>query len=236
MAGNLALVPVVGSDDDDRRRRRRALISYSLPEDIFEHVLPFLPPEDAARSSVLSKRWRARATVLSLSDEHHQDDGQFLPFARAALDRHGSPDIMALDVTIGCATNLGPSTAAWLGDAMERAVGSVSVTVTAPRPLDGELVIPRRLTAKLTSLTLGGADSMFNHGRLVFPAELGGGAATSPTSYGALAELSLSRVRLEEHDARSLGDFLSSCCPRLRKLRLRKVRVGGGLRLPPLCH
>ncbi|OEL18424.1 hypothetical protein BAE44_0020558 [Dichanthelium oligosanthes] len=62
-------------------------------------------------------------------------------------------------------------------------------------------------------------DVIFEHGLLVLP-EPGGG----PTSYDGLTELSLSMVRpLELEHVRPLGEFLSSCCPRLRKLRLRKV-------------
>nr|CAB3458234.1 unnamed protein product [Digitaria exilis] len=214
MAGNL---PVCSGDDR----------ITDLPEDIFEHVLSFLPAEDAVRSSVLSKRWRGawtHAPFLNLSDEQHQQGRwSFLPFARAVLGRYGSPDIPSLNVSIGCAYNLGPSTAAWLGDAMERVVGSVSVS--------GQLVLPRRLRAKSISLTLRGA-TCSDHTRLVFPSEPG--AAAPAASYGNLEELSLSRVRLQERDMRSLGAFLSSCCPRLRKLRLRKVSVEGRLPLWPL--
>nr|CAB3454567.1 unnamed protein product [Digitaria exilis] len=222
MAGNL---PVCSHDDR----------ITDLPEDIFEHVLSFLPAEDAVRSSVLSKRWRGawtHAPVLNLSDEQHQQGRwSFLPFARAVLGRYGSPDIPSLNVAIGCAYNLGPSTAAWLGDAMERVVGSVCVSVTAPGGLLGQLVLPRRLRAKSISLTLSGATCSYNT-PLVFPSEPG--AAAPAASYGNLEELSLSRVRLQERDMRSLGAFLSSCCPRLRKLRLRKVSVEGRLPLWPL--
>lgn len=41
------------------------------------------------------------------------------------LARYGSPDIPSLNVVIGGWSNLDPRTAAWLGDAMERVVGSV---------------------------------------------------------------------------------------------------------------
>ncbi|KAF8664401.1 hypothetical protein HU200_054572 [Digitaria exilis] len=214
-AGNLAHLPVCSSDHR---------IRDDLPEDIFEHVLAFLPAEDAARSSLLSKRWRnawTRARALNLSDEHHHGR-RFLPFARAVLARYGSPEIPSLNVVIGRESSLGPGTVAWLRGAMERVVGSVSVTVTAPGGALDPLVLPPRLRAVSISLTLSGGGTGSKHGRLAFPSVSGAAGATS--SYDALEELSLSRVQLQER----VGASLSSWCPRLRKLRLRKVSGGGG--------
>nr|CAB3454568.1 unnamed protein product [Digitaria exilis] len=191
MAGNLALLPV--DSDDDRLS--------DLPEYIFEHVLSFLPAEDAVRSSVLSRRWWnawTRAPVLNLSDEHHHGH-RFRHFARAVLSRYGSPEnIPSLNVVISRESSLGGRrTSAWLRDAMERVVGSVSVTVTTPGGALGHLVLPCRLRAESISLTMSGSAS--KHGTLVFPTE----------SY-------------------SLGAYLSSSwCPRLRKLRLSKVIFAG---------
>ncbi|OEL18423.1 hypothetical protein BAE44_0020557 [Dichanthelium oligosanthes] len=110
-----------------------------LPDGILEHVLSFLPAEDAVRSSVLSWRWRgawAHAPALNLSDERHLQ-GRFLSFARAVLARYGARDIPALDVVIGCKSNLGPGTPAWLHYAMERVVGSISVSVRCRDPWTG---------------------------------------------------------------------------------------------------
>jgi hypothetical protein len=208
-----------------------------LPDGILELVLSFLPAADAVRTAVLSRRFRgawAHAPALNLSDVLLQ--GRFLGFAREALARYGAPDIPALHVTIGCECNLGPATAAWLRDAMERATGSVSVSVTAR----GEavtarggaldcLILPRCLRAKSIALILSGVG--FKHCPLVLP-EPG-----APTWFGGLTELSLSRVRLQER-VRPLGVFLSSCCTQLRKLRLSKVTGGlapdEGLTLWPL--
>ncbi|OEL24700.1 hypothetical protein BAE44_0014284 [Dichanthelium oligosanthes] len=204
MAGSCK-VAVGGGGGDDRLS--------DLPDGILEHVLSFLPAADAVRSSVLSRRWLrvwTHAPALNLSDEHLQY--RFLGFAREVLARYGAPDIPALNVTIGCESNLGPDTAAWLRDAMERVVESISVTVTAPGPLE-QLTLPRGLRAK--SITLGLSGISFQHDPLVLP-EPG-----APTAFGSLTELSLSRVRLQER-VRSLGEFLSSCCPGLRKLHLSK--------------
>ncbi|XP_012699197.1 putative F-box/LRR-repeat protein At5g02700 [Setaria italica] len=186
----------------------------ALPEGIIDHILSFLPAEDAVRSSVLSGLWRgdwAHAPALNLSDERHQ--GRFLAFARAVLSRYGAPDIPALNVAIGCESNLGPGTAAWLRDAMERAVGSISVSVTAPVPMD-RLTLPRRLRAKSISLTL---SSMYENADLVLPDE-----PCETVAFGSLVELNLSRARLQGGGGVSLGEFLSSCCPCLRLLRLSK--------------
>uniref|UniRef100_K4A280 F-box domain-containing protein n=1 Tax=Setaria italica TaxID=4555 RepID=K4A280_SETIT len=190
----------------------------ALPEGIIDHILSFLPAEDAVRSSVLSGLWRgdwAHAPALNLSDERHQ--GRFLAFARAVLSRYGAPDIPALNVAIGCESNLGPGTAAWLRDAMERAVGSISVSVTAPVPMD-RLTLPRRLRAKSISLTL---SSMYENADLVLPDE-----PCETVAFGSLVELNLSRARLQGGGGVSLGEFLSSCCPCLRLLRLSKVSDG----------
>ncbi|CAL5086328.1 unnamed protein product [Urochloa decumbens] len=200
-----------------------------LPDGILEHVLSFLPAADAVRSSVLSRRWLrawAHAPALNLSDEHLQD--RFLGFARELLARYGAPDVPALNVTLGCESSLGPAAAAWLRGAMERAVELISVTVTTPGTMH-QLTLPRGMRAKSMTLRLSGVP--FKHGPLVLP------DPGAPTSFGALTELSLSRVRLQEN-VRPLGEFLSSCCPGLRKLRLTKVSGGlvadGGLQLWPL--
>ncbi|KAL6857029.1 hypothetical protein ACP4OV_018411 [Aristida adscensionis] len=219
MAGNPRL-PAPGGEDR----------LSDLPDGIVEHLLSFLPAPDAARCSVLSRRWRgawAHAAALNFSDgPPHQ--ARLLAVARAALARYGAPGVPALRVVVGCESNLGPATAAWLAEAMERVVGSVSVTVTAPGPLD-ELALPAHLRAKSISLTLSGV--IFQHGTLVLP-EPGESA-----SFCGLMELSLSIARLQE-GVRPLGEFLSSCCPGLRKLSLTKVSGGmvgnGGLRVWPL--
>jgi hypothetical protein len=80
------------------------------------------------------------------------------------------------------------------------------------------LTLPRCLRAKSIALRLSGI--CFQHCPLVLP-EPG-----APTWLGGLTELSLSMVRLQQERVRPLDVFLSSCCPQLRKLRLRKVSGG----------
>jgi hypothetical protein len=52
------------------------------------------------------------------------------------LAQYGALDIFLLNVAIGCHTNLGLATAAWLRHAMECIVESILVSVTTLRPLD----------------------------------------------------------------------------------------------------
>ncbi|CAL5072276.1 unnamed protein product [Urochloa decumbens] len=220
MAAHIDLPVAVGGGEDRLS---------DLPDGILEHVLSFLPAEDAVRSSVLSRRWRgawARASALNLSDARHQHQGRFLAFARAVLARYGARDIPALNVAIGFASSVGPrsgTAAAWLRDAMERVVGSISVSVTAPGPMDRPLVLPRRLRATSISLTLSG--DLYENGELVLPEQ-----PCEAAAFGSLVELNLSRARLQ--GGSSLGEFLSSCCPRLRLLRLCRVSDGRHRHVP----
>ncbi|CAL5086330.1 unnamed protein product [Urochloa decumbens] len=221
MAAHVDL-PVAGGGGDDRLS--------DLPEGIIELVLSFLPAEDAVSSSLISRRWRgawAHAAALNLSDARHQQQGRFLAFAHAVLARYGARDIPALNVAIGCASSLGPRSgtgAAWLREAMERVVGSISVSVTTPGPMDQPLVLPRRLRATSISLTLSGV--LYENGELVLPEQ----PCEAAAAFGSLVELNVSRARLQ--GGGSLGEFLSSCCPQLRLLRLCRVSDGRHRHVP----
>ncbi|XP_037474280.1 putative F-box/FBD/LRR-repeat protein At4g03220 [Triticum dicoccoides] len=198
-----------------------------LTDDLLGHILSFMPVWDAVRLSALSRRWRGawtHAPVLNISDEQRPD--RFLDFAGAALARYGQPDIPSLDVTIGRRSNLGPATAAWLRGAMEHVVGSICVKVDRHTPALDQLVLPRSLRARAMTLDLSG--DVLSKGVLVLP------EPAEPAAFRRLTELSLSSVRLQVQADR-LGEFLSSCFPQLRKLRLRKVcNVAAKPRLWPL--
>ncbi|XP_048556461.1 putative F-box/FBD/LRR-repeat protein At4g03220 [Triticum urartu] len=198
-----------------------------LTDDLLGHILSFMPVWDAVRLSALSRRWRgawAHAPVLNISDKQHPD--RFLEFAGAALARYGQPDIPSLAVTIGRRSSLGPATAAWLRGAMEHVVGSIRVQVDRHTPPLDQLVLPRSLRA--TAMTLDLSGDVLSKGVLVLP------EPAEPAAFRRMTELSLSNVRLQVQPDR-LGEFLSSCFPQLRKLRLRKVcNVAAEPRLWPL--
>ncbi|XBJ11576.1 putative F-box/FBD/LRR-repeat protein At4g03220 isoform X1 [Aegilops tauschii subsp. strangulata] len=198
-----------------------------LTDDLLGHILSFMPVWEAVRLSALSRRWRgawAHAPVLNISDKQHPD--RFLDFAGAALARYGQPDIPSLAVTIGRRSSLGPATAAWLRGAMEHVVGSIRVQVDRHTPPLDQLVLPRSLRATAMALDLSG--DVLSKGVLVLP------EPAEPAPFRRMTELSLSSVRLQVQPDR-LGEFLSSCFPQLRKLRLRKVcNVAAEPRLWPL--
>ncbi|KAM0920849.1 hypothetical protein ACQ4PT_007228 [Festuca glaucescens] len=183
-----------------------------LGNDLLGHILSFVPALEAVRSSALSRRWRRAWTHtpdLKISDELHQD--RFLDFARAVLAQYGeAPDIPSLNVGIGCRSNLGPATAAWLRDAMPRVVGSICVEMD--RYSLEQLVLPSSLQAKAMALNL--SSNFYHKPLLIFPEH------PEPAAFSRLTELSLSNVKLQMY---GFGEFLSSCFPQLRKLHLRSV-------------
>nr|XP_051208200.1 putative F-box/FBD/LRR-repeat protein At4g03220 [Lolium perenne] len=195
----------------------------SLSNDLLGHILSFVPALEAVRSSALSRRWRRAWTHtpdLKISDELHQE--RFLDFARALLAQYGeAPDIPSLNVAIGCQSNLGPATAAWLRDAMPSVVGSICVEMD--RYSLEQLVLPSSLQAKAMALNL--SANFYHKPLLIFPEH------PEPAAFSRLAELSLSNVKLQMHGC---GEFLSSCFPQLRKLHLRSVYNMGKQGLWPL--
>ncbi|KAI4989101.1 hypothetical protein ZWY2020_036418 [Hordeum vulgare] len=106
---------------------------------------------------------------------------------------------------------------AWYAEAMERAVGSVSVTV--PRGAF-TLSLPRFTRAEALSLTLTHRIDL----KLPDPA-----AGEDPVHFGRLTELALATLWLPAGTP-PLHGFLSSSCPRLRRLRLCCVRGGEAVR------
>jgi hypothetical protein len=183
-----------------------------LSNDLLGHILSFVPALEAVRSSALSRRWRRAWTHtpdLKISDELHQE--RFLDVARAVLAQYGeAPDIPSLNVAIGCGSNLGPATAAWLRDAMSRVVGSICVELD--RYSLEQLVLPSSLQAKAMALTL--SANFYHKPLLIFPEH------PEPAAFSRLTELSLSNLKLQMH---GFGEFLSSCFPQLTKLHLRSV-------------
>jgi len=182
-----------------------------LPDELIGRILSFLPTPQAALTAQLSRRWRrawAHVAALNLSVQDCVRSGKgprFCALATAALARFPTPVIPAISVEVDHHIYLVDE---WYGRAMARAVGSVRVTslrglnfLRLPPCTHAEAL---DMTAPRTTLTLPDPEPEAD---LVF---------------GRLAELSLALLQLG--GARPLDEFLASCCPRLRTLRLRRVR------------
>ncbi|PUZ71586.1 hypothetical protein GQ55_2G324900 [Panicum hallii var. hallii] len=182
----------------------------SLPDDLIERILSLLPTPQAVLTSQLSRRWRrAWAHVTALTCPSGTARGaaggaRFRALATGALLRFPTPGIPSVSVEINRSAYTADE---WYLQAMERAVGSVRVA--SPRALNGLELPP---CARAGALAVRSPRTV-----LTLPDP----AADLP-SFGRLAELSLSLVQLG--GARPLGEFLASCCPRLRTLRLCSVR------------
>uniref|UniRef100_A0A0E0ERN0 F-box domain-containing protein n=1 Tax=Oryza meridionalis TaxID=40149 RepID=A0A0E0ERN0_9ORYZ len=199
----------VGGDDDDRLS--------SLPDDLIGRILSFLPTRQAAVTSQLSRRWRrvwpahVAALNLSVRDLPRQRRStvrrrfEFATLARESLLRFPTTGIPSISLEIDNYINIAAD--GWFSQAMERAVGSVRVT--SLRGLIGGMDLPPCARAVTMAVTSPRTVLTLPDDSLVF---------------GRLAELSLSLVRLGGGGERPLDEFLSSCCPRLRILRLRAVR------------
>ncbi|CAN6205298.1 unnamed protein product [Urochloa humidicola] len=187
----------------------------SLPDDLIGRILSLLPTPQAVLTSQLSRRWRRAwahvgALNLSVRDCARRGRGartRFRALAREALLRFPTAGIPSISVEVDDIAG----DEWWYREAMGRAVGSVRVT--SLRALMGGLELPP--CARAEALAVSSPRTV-----LALP-------DPAPAAFGRLGELSLSLVRVERH----LGEFLSSCCPRLRTLRLRSVRGPGVRRL-----
>ncbi|KAM3259031.1 hypothetical protein ACQJBY_050662 [Aegilops geniculata] len=194
-----------------------------LPDDVLGRILGFLPTPLAVRASQLSRRWRrlwpAHVLALNLSVQDCKNRGvgvRFPDLCARALARFPIFSIPSISLEFCTRDQIGVGKAkAWYAEAMERAAGSVSVTV-----LRGAfpLALPRFTRAEALSLTL------THRIDLELPA-----AGDDPVRFGRLTELVLATMRLPAGSP-PLHEFLSSSCPRLRRLRLSCVRGGEAVR------
>lgn len=178
----------------------------SLPDDLIGRILSFLPTPQAVLTSQLSRRWRrvwAHVGALNLSVRGCVRLGQFRALAREALLRFPTAGIPSISVEIDHTIHTADE---WYRQAMERAVGAVRVT-----SLRGLWALELPPCTRAEALAVSSPRTV-----LTLPGE-----ADVSSSFGRLTELSLSLVRLGGE--RPLGEFLASCCPRLRTLRLRTV-------------
>ncbi|KAF7066708.1 hypothetical protein CFC21_072648 [Triticum aestivum] len=194
-----------------------------LPDDVLGRILGFLPTPLAVRATQLSRRWRrlwpAHVLALNLSVQDCKNRGvgvRFPDLCARALARFPIFSIPSISLEFCTRDQIGVGKAqAWYAEAMERAAGSVSVTL-----LRGAftLALPRFTQAEALSLTL------THRIDLELPA-----AGDDPVHFGRLTELVLATMQLPAGSP-PLHEFLSSSCPRLRRLRLSCVRGGEAVR------
>ncbi|PIA41534.1 hypothetical protein AQUCO_02200158v1 [Aquilegia coerulea] len=75
------------------------IISY-LPHEIRNHILSFLPTEDAIRTSILSTQWRKVTSTLSTFNFYRRDNGEdFNNFVTQTLSLHDDSDIEKFEIS-----------------------------------------------------------------------------------------------------------------------------------------
>ncbi|XP_040382254.1 putative F-box/LRR-repeat protein At3g28410 [Oryza brachyantha] len=185
-----------GDDDVDR-------IS-DLPEELIQSILIRLPSTAAAaRTSVLSRRWRdvwTRLPSLSFTWEcqHGRPDA-----IEAALAAYSAPTVNRLAISLGCPYPPRSAVAGWLEFAAWRVAGSL--TLNFPRYYCS---VDLPVCERATSISIHGQNSL----RL-----------PPVGSFAALTALTITGAFLE---GGGFEDVLSSSrCPRLQRLKVRGVML-----------
>ncbi|BAT17415.1 Os12g0527600 [Oryza sativa Japonica Group] len=218
-----------------------------LSDDVLLLILGFLPAaSDVARTSVLSTRWRhlwalspaLRFAVGPLSDADVAAARRLVPAVESVLARRdagGGADADVKDLEISFPHDRAAAddiitparVAAWLRFAERRVTGAFTLELPFELDMFGRsrrllphAELPRSARFTAMRLALGGAD-------LAVPPAI---AAARAAAFPALTDVHLSHARLDVgargDDLRLCNLLSSSCCPRLRRLRLSHV---GGL-------
>ncbi|XP_044337342.1 putative F-box protein At1g49610 [Triticum aestivum] len=197
------------SDDEDR-------ISI-LPDHLLQHILSFIPAQDAVRTGVLSRRWQhvwVEAPTFAFSDDTRSTAG-FADSLEKVLARSRSHHVDVLKISIRHPLHMAHANV-WLQQAVERVHGSTGISfVFPPKPNDcssessgDRVVLDLPCGGRTTALSLDVSSDGI--GTLRVP-------PVSAALSSSLTELSLKSLRL---DGSRFSDFVSSCCPHLRKLFL----------------
>ncbi|KAF8718398.1 hypothetical protein HU200_025382 [Digitaria exilis] len=179
----------------------------ALPDDVLHLILGFLPEATAAaRTAVLSRRWRhvwVHAHKFVFSDDLAPAAalGNFASFVDRLFARRGHAAIGSLQIRLSHHRSTPPAKVAeWTRYAVRHVVDFFLLRVShVPPAATVELELPSHGRTRSIQLDLSGM-------RLRFP------PPPAASMYEALAELALDSARL--------GDFVSSCCRRLRKLAI----------------
>nr|CAB3458188.1 unnamed protein product [Digitaria exilis] len=197
-----------------------------LPDHLLHSILLLIPggtAADAARTSVLSRRWRhvwahlpelaLRYREASYARAHRHVD--------AALAAYAAPTVRRLEITVpyGSPHLTAGRLSSWLRFAALRLAGGGALRLSAPHDVpDGdteELLLP--VWETVTSISL---DFLFSSRTLRFRLLPGGAAA-----FTALAFLKIRNARV---GGRELEHVLSSRCPGLTELVLERVSLREG--------
>ncbi|GJM91025.1 hypothetical protein PR202_ga07360 [Eleusine coracana subsp. coracana] len=198
----------------------------ALPDDLLHLILASVGDDAAAvaRTSVLSRRWRhvwLHAQDLSLAEADTASRGAPGRFARSvdrALAHRGDADVGSLKIVFRHCRATPAQVTAWLRYAARRVVTCfhLDLGVTAQT---SEAAPPPPPAAVVELPSHGRAASVW----LNFPALARLRLPTTAATYDALTKLTLVDAWFDEvapGGGRSLGSFVSACCPRLRVLNV----------------
>uniref|UniRef100_A0A0D3FFL3 F-box domain-containing protein n=1 Tax=Oryza barthii TaxID=65489 RepID=A0A0D3FFL3_9ORYZ len=204
----------------------------ALPDDLLHIILSNLNnATTVTRTAVLSRRWRrvwTNAQALYFADMNPKrrraiKPGQFGSFVDWAFAERGDADIQSLTIHMSYRKSATQDQINdWLRYAMRRAVKAFRFYYFS-NARDGQdlqllPIVELPSHARTASIVL-----FLGSSRLRLPA--------SPAAcYEALTELNLRWVSFDEEEGasaggRTLDDFLSTCCPRLRKLEMSSLKL-----------
>ncbi|XP_052150184.1 F-box/LRR-repeat protein 13-like [Oryza glaberrima] len=211
-----------------------------LPDDLLHLILSYVS-DDAAevtRTSVLSRRWRRvwiHAQKLCFDDDRQsrwRRLANFGGFVDWAFAQRGDADIQSVIIFMSRLDSATPEQVnEWLRYAVRRVVKTFWFNACDSTPIGAWWAPPPRdhgHQLPTVELPSHGRTASINLNLSSYPFRLK--LPASPAArYEALTDLSLSSAWFGEDEAvagrRTLADFISSCCPRLRKQIIDPMRL-----------
>ncbi|KAL6660986.1 hypothetical protein ACP70R_000370 [Stipagrostis hirtigluma subsp. patula] len=191
----------------------------ALPDDLLHLILTHVESAvSVTRNAVLSRRWRhvwVHAKILTF-DGKSKDlikkstaPGYLAAFVDWTLAQRAAAAAAAMEsLQISCASPSPEQVNRWLRYGGRHVAGFLDLDIPAKAPVDEDVELPAVGVPARIRLDL-------SDRRLRLP-------AAAAATYGALTELEIFSVTFVEEASgvgrATLGDFVSSCCPRLRKL------------------